>query len=51
MEYDKFENAVITLGIFAAAEEYFGVQLMDTEVQEVKTIDELVELIKLKQSN
>ena len=49
MGNDIFGDAVIALGIFIAVEEYYGIQFMDTEVQDIKTIDELVELVKLKQ--
>ena len=44
-----FDDAYITLGIFMAIEERFNIELLDIEVQDIKTIEELVELIKQKQ--
>lgn len=48
MGNNMFGNAFIALGIFMAVEEHFGITLQDSEIQDIKTIDELVELIKLK---
>lgn len=44
-----FRDAFITLEIYMAVEKWFKITLMDYEIQDIKTIEELVELIKLKQ--
>jgi acyl carrier protein len=43
-----FDDALITIGVFMAVEKWFEITLQDYEIQDIKTIEELVELIKSK---
>lgn len=51
MGVELFGDSYITLGIFMAVEEFFDITIQDAEVLNITTIEELVELIKYKQTN